>query len=149
TPTRVFVPGSIGNVGPGFDVLGLAVADIGDTFELELTDGEAFVEVEGRDADKIPTDPDQNCCTIAARACLKPSGAMRKPRVSIMRRLPVAGGLGASAASSVGGAYAAAVASRQKVDDSLILQAALVGEAAVAGAHLDNIAPSLFGGLCV
>src|SRR5690606_13603833 len=76
-------------------------------------------------------------------------GDTRKPRVTIMRRLPFAGGLGASAASSVGGAYAAAIASGKKVDSSLILQAALVGEAAVAGAHLDNIAPSLFGGLCV
>jgi len=34
---RVFAPGTIGNVGPGFDVLGLAVDGIGDTVTVELT----------------------------------------------------------------------------------------------------------------
>lgn len=146
---RIFVPGSIGNVGPGFDVLGLAIADIGDIFEMDLVSGDASVEVEGRHADDIPTDPDLNCCTIAARALLKAVGDPRQPRVKIIRRLPFAGGLGASAASSVGGAFGAAMATGKEIDQDLILRAALAGEAAVAGAHLDNIAPSLLGGLCV
>ena len=33
----VFAPATIGNVGPGFDVLGLAVEGIGDTVTVELT----------------------------------------------------------------------------------------------------------------
>ena len=50
-----FDPGSIGNVGPGFDVLGLAVEGIGDRVTVELTEGEARVDaVTGRDADLVP-----------------------------------------------------------------------------------------------
>ena len=40
-----FAPGSIGNVGPGFDVLGLAVEGIGDRVTVELTDGFFFGHV--------------------------------------------------------------------------------------------------------
>ena len=46
-----FAPGSIGNVGPGFDVLGLAVDGIGDRVTVELTKRESRVEaITGRDA---------------------------------------------------------------------------------------------------
>ena len=50
TSVRVFVPGSIGNVGPGFDVLGLAVDGIGDRFTVELTTAPSSIAVvTGRD----------------------------------------------------------------------------------------------------
>jgi homoserine kinase len=146
--SRIFVPGSIGNVGPGFDVLGLAVAEIGDTFEVKLGKT-ATIEVSGRDAADIPLDPDQNCATIAARALLRSIDVDAEPQIQITRQLPLAGGLGASAAASVGGAFSACLAAGANVEPRLIMQAALVGESAVAGAHLDNIAPSLLGGLCI
>ena len=62
-----FAPGSIGNVGPGFDVLGLAVDHIGDRVTVELTHGEPRIErVTGRDALLVPADPETNVCSIAA-----------------------------------------------------------------------------------
>jgi homoserine kinase len=59
--------------------------------------------------------------------------------------------MGGSAASAVAGALAAKLASvgDAPVDESWILEAALAGEAAVAGRHLDNIAPCLLGGLTI
>ena len=55
--TTVFSPGSIGNVGPGFDVLGLAVEGVGDRITVELTDDDArVVAVTGRDAHLLPLD---------------------------------------------------------------------------------------------
>ena len=35
---KVFAPGSIGNVGCGFDVFGLAIEAVGDTVEVRLND---------------------------------------------------------------------------------------------------------------
>src|SRR5205823_2543906 len=108
----VFAPGSIGNVGPGFDVLGLAVDGIGDRVTVELSSGpEVPVRVRGTDAAMIPTDPSKNAAAIAANAMLRRSGRSRSAVVIIDKGLPVSGGMGGSAASSVAGAYAAALAS--------------------------------------
>ena len=140
-----FAPGSIGNVGPGFDVLGLAVDGIGDRVTVELTkDASRVDDVTGIDADLVPRDADRNCAAIAANAVLRGSGW--NAIVTIHKGLPLAGGMGGSAASSVAGAFAAALALGNETD---IIAAALEGEAAVAGRHLDNIAPSVVGGLAL
>ena len=143
-----FAPGSIGNVGPGFDVLGLAVDGIGDRVTVELTRGDSKVTgITGRDAELVPRDADRNCAAIAANAYLRPFGY--RAIVSIDKGLALAGGMGGSAASSAAGAFAAALALGQSPDKREILAAALEGESAVAGCHLDNIAPSVVGGLAL
>lgn len=154
TKATVFAPGSIGNVGPGFDVLGLAVADIGDHVTVELTEGPARVaEVTGRDADLVPREPANNIASIAAAAWLRRAGVDRRAVVSINKGLPLSGGLGGSAASSVAGAMAASLAARSLVsefhDIGSIMTAALEGESAFAGRHLDNIAACATGGLAL
>ncbi|HEX8155664.1 MAG TPA: homoserine kinase, partial [Thermoanaerobaculia bacterium] len=57
--------------------------------------------------------------------------------------------MGGSAASAVGGAYAAGLAAGldARIDD--VMRAALEAEATAAGRHLDNIAPSMLGGLAL
>ena len=106
-----FAPGSIGNVGPGFDVLGLAVEGLGDRVTVELTDGEARIDgITGVDAALVPLDPQRNAAAIAAIAWLRAHGDSRNPIVTIDKGLPLSGGLGGSAASSVAGAFAAALA---------------------------------------
>jgi len=146
--TTVFSPASIGNVGPGFDVLGLAVDGIGDRVSVELTRGASRVDdVTGRDAELVPRDAERNCAAIAANAYLRPFGY--RAIVTIEKGLALAGGMGGSAASSAAGAYAAALALGQSPDLREIIAAALEGESAVAGRHLDNIAPSVVGGLAL
>ena len=148
--TTVFSPASIGNVGPGFDVLGLAVDGLGDKVTVTLTDGEARVDnITGRDASLIPRDPALNVAAIAAIAWLHAARIRQNPIVSIDKGLPVAGGMGGSAASAVGGALAAALAAGATPTPKEIMAAALEGEAAVAGRHLDNIAASTLGGLTI
>lgn len=146
-----FAPGSIGNVGPGFDVLGLAVEGIGDRVDLSLADGPARIDdVRGRDASLVPRDPAKNAASIAAVAWLRAHGDPRNPLLTIEKGLPLAGGMGGSAASAVAGAYAAALASGiDRPASGEIIAAALEGEAAVAGQHLDNIAASALGGLTI
>lgn len=148
----VFAPGSIGNVGPGFDVLGLAVDGIGDRVSVELTDhGAAVAEITGRDADLVPKDPARNVAAVAASAWLRAAHIDARPVVSIHKGLALSGGMGGSAASSVGGAFAASVAVERAggppASPVSIIEAALAGESLVSGRHLDNIAPSVLGGL--
>jgi homoserine kinase len=139
----VFAPGSIGNVGPGFDILGLAIDGAGDTVTVELGKSGPVI-VRGRDADLIPTDPAKNAASIAANAMLKKKEQLQ---ITIHKGLPVSGGLGGSAASSVAGAYAAALAIGADPSKEEIMMAALAGEMFVSGRHLDNIAPITLGGL--
>ena len=80
----VFAPGSVGNVGPGFDVLGLAVGGLGDTVTVELAD-KSSVQVRGRDAELIPTDPSKNAAAIAANAMLQRLWSAGVPPASIGR----------------------------------------------------------------
>ncbi len=147
-----FAPGSIGNVGPGFDVLGLAVDGIGDSVSVELT-GDAYSRIDqltGRDASLVPSDPKRNVAVVAAEAWLRNASIDRRVIVSIHKGLALSGGMGGSAASSVAGAAAAAFASgNHSPDPRSIIAAALEGEAMVSGRHLDNIAPSVFGGLVI
>ena len=144
----VFAPASIGNVGPGFDVLGLAVEGVGDEVRLERTDGPSTIEdITGVDAELIPRAPERNVVTVAAEAMLRALGEGGGVRAWLRKGIPQSGGLGGSAASSVAGAYAAAVASGHDPSPLEVMAAALTAEATVAGRHLDNIAACVLGGL--
>ena len=148
---KIFSPATIGNVSSGFDILGLALAGLGDWFHFSQSKTtEIFVE--GVDSHSIPRELDRNALTISSSAYFRHCN--QKPiefSVTMMRELPLSGGLGSSAASSVAGALAAATLLNH--DPSLpeikkqIMKAALTGESHVSGSHLDNIAPCLMGGL--
>ena len=145
---RVFAPGTIANVGSGFDCLGLCLDGIGDEVTVGPSpSGHDEVFVTGRDASRVPLDPRLNCAAVAAAAARTALGREETFRIQIERALPLSGGLGASAAASVGGALAAAYAFGARPRLSEILDWALAGEEAVAGRHLDNIAPCLLGGM--
>ena len=145
-----FAPGSIGNVGPGFDVLSLAIEGLGDRVTVELTDGDARIDaITGLDAALVPLDPTRNAAAIAAIGWLRAHGDARNPIVTIHKGLRLSGGLGGSAASSVAGAFAAALAMGSDPTTLELAAAALQGEVTVAGEHLDNIAPSILGGLAL
>lgn len=146
--TTVFAPATIGNVGPGFDVLGLCLEGLGDHIAVRLIDGPSVVSrIEGRDAADIPKKPEENAAVIAAISMLQRFGIKKGVELTIDRELPLSGGLGGSAAASVGGALAAAIAAKIVWTKEDLFAAALAGESAVAGSHLDNIAPCVLGGL--
>jgi homoserine kinase len=145
---RVFAPGTIANVGPGFDVLGLCLESFGDEVTVASSaTGRDEIRVTGRDANQIPLDFSLNCAGIAAAAVRRSIGRDDPLLLTIHRSLPLSGGLGASAAASVGGALAAALAFEIDPTMQQLLEWALAGEEAVAGRHLDNIVPCLWGGL--
>lgn len=148
-PIRVtaFAPGSIGNVGPGLDILGLAVAGAGDEVTAELTGGSA-IGVRDAGHPDLPTDPERNTAALAAREVLRRAGAGGMGLALTVRKgLPLAGGQGGSAASAVAGAVAVNHLLGSPLDPDALLAACLEAEATVAGRHADNVAPSLLGGI--
>ena len=148
---RVYAPGSIGNMGPGLDVLGCAVTGAGDTIELEWLDqqGDATIIIADAGHPELPTHPGRHAASIAALAVLR-MAPQRPPRSLVIRAtkgLPLAGGQGGSAASAVAGAVAMNALLGSPLDERALLDAALEAEAAVAGRHADNVAPALLGGV--
>jgi homoserine kinase len=145
-PVRVFAPGSIGNIGPGLDILGLAVAGAGDAVTVEWNgDGRTVVADAGHP--ELPNDPSRNTAAIAALAVLQRAGSGRGVRLRVHKGLPLSGGQGGSAASAVAGAVATNILTGAGLDQAALLACALEAESRVAGRHLDNLAPALMGGL--
>jgi len=144
---RAVAPGSVGNVGPGLDVLGLAVAGAGDAVVAERRPRTGIELVDAGHPD-LPTDPARHASAIAALEVLRRAGAGDVGlALTVAKGLPLAGGQGGSAASAVAGAAAANALLGGPLDAGALLAACLAAEEAVAGRHLDNIAPSLLGGL--
>lgn len=139
-------PGSIGNVGPGLDILGLALDGPRDEVNLRYRDDRSDRIVDPGHPD-LPTDPAANTASVAARAVLRHLGIDRGIDVLVRKGLPLAGGQGGSAASAVAGAVAAASLAGVDLEPDQILGFALDGEAVASGRQADNLAPSLLGGL--
>jgi homoserine kinase len=148
-----FAPASIGNVGVGFDILGLAIAGAGDRVAARKTDsGEVTIkEVRGLDGEIHPSlsaDPEHNTASIAVKALWDEKGDASGVELVVLKGVPLQSGMGSSAASAV----AATVAVNALLDEPLqqleLLSYALEGEKYASGAlHADNVAPSLLGGL--
>jgi homoserine kinase len=152
TRVVVSVPGGIGNLGPGLDVLGCAVAGLRDEVTAEWCDRPGVSLLEPGHPE-LPTDPTRHTSAIAASAVLdvaRQRGAQLPAAgiaLSVRKALPLSGGQGGSAASAVAGAVAADALCGSLLDQTSLLLCCLRAEEAVAGRHLDNIAPSLLGGI--
>ena len=143
---RVFAPGSVGNLGPGLDILGLAVGGAGDIVAAERENRPGITLADPGHA-ALPTDPTRHSAAIAAAAVLRQAGAGFGLTLRVTKGLPLAGGQGGSASSAVAGAVAANLLLDRPLGTEALLLAALEAETAVAGRHADNIAPILLGGL--
>jgi homoserine kinase len=151
-PRRVsaFAPGSVGNIGPGLDILGLALAGEGDTVQAEWSNTPGIQIVDPGHHD-LPTDAEQHTSGLAARAVIERAGGLRALRqgiaISVRKGLPLSGGQGGSAASAVAAAVAVNALLGNPLDQPALITASLAAEESVSGRHADNIAPSLLGGI--
>ncbi len=136
------MPASSANLGPGFDVLGLALA-LHNEVVLEPHRG-VSVSVEGEGADHLERD-EENVVVRGVRAVFERLG---RPfpgiKIACINRIPTARGLGSSAAAWVAGIAGANALLAGPLDRDTLLQLAADGEG-----HPDNVAAALLGGLTV
>lgn len=148
-----FAPASIGNLGVGFDMLGLAIAGVGDRVTARRTQGSAVTvkEVFGLDGQPHPylsKDAECNTASIAAAALWRAAAAPGGLELVVHKGIPLQSGMGSSAASAVAATVAAnALLDTPREPQELLLYAAEGERFASGGVHADNIAPSLLGGL--
>ena len=149
-----FAPASIGNVGVGFDMLGLALGGgAGDTVIAARSEsaGISIDEVRGLDGEIHPylsNDPLEKTASIAAQALWDAAGATGGAVLKVHKGVPLQSGMGSSAASAVAAVVAVNALLDEPLDHAQLLPYALEGEKyASGGLHADNVAPSLLGGL--
>ena len=141
---RVTVPASTANLGPGFDCIGLALALHHTLIVSELPGSGAEISLAGEGSESLPLD-ETNPILVAMSAVFEKTGY--RPgllRVESDNRIPLARGLGSSAAATLAGLAAAAALAKGEVDREQLLTQASAREG-----HADNVCASLFGGFCV
>ena len=137
---EVAVPASSGNLGAGFDALGLAL-ELRNTYTFEPSSHD-HIEASGKFGEFVPRDVRRNLAFRAFRS-LAPAAA-GPYRLHARRIIPAQGGLGSSASAIVGGLVAATLAFDLDVPQDDLLRRAVELEG-----HADNVAPALLGGMVV
>lgn len=146
----IFAPATVANLAVGYDCLGLAIDGPGDEIILRRSDtpGLKISAITG-DQGRLPTEVSKNTAGIAAQHVLEKLGQPDLGlEMEIHKKMPFGSGLGSSAASAVGGAFAVNCLLGHPLTREQLLEASIVGESFASGSrHADNVAPCLFGGL--
>lgn len=145
---EVFAPATVANLGLGFDILGLALADRGDTVIARRVaePGVRLVRIEG-DEGRLPLEPDRNSVGVAARETMRAAGLEIGVELELHKGLPLGSGLGSSAASAAAAALAVNTLLGAPLRRTALVLPCVEAEARVSGRHADNVAPALLGGL--
>jgi len=143
-----FAPATVANLGPGFDILGLALQGPGDTVTARRIAGSG-VRMAGieNDGGRLPTDPARNTAAVAAASTLRKAGLDLGVELTLRKGLPIGSGLGSSAASAAAAAFAVNLLAGAPLRKMDLVGPCVEAEAAVSGRHADNVAPALLGGL--
>jgi homoserine kinase len=143
----VVAPSSTANLGPGFDVFGLAVNAFYDevTLTKKKTKGVSIVT-----NDNIPTNPDKNTAGLVVKNMIKQFKTKDGIEIKIKKNVPAGYGMGSSAASAAAAAFAFDKLYNLKLDGNSLVAFAGTGEKASAGTiHYDNVAASVLGGFVI
>ena len=146
----VMAPASSANLGPGFDVLGVALNVFYDIVEVSAEGDAVTLEAEGKYGSQVPLTPEKNTAGLVAKIFLERYKIEGGVRIKINKGVPPSSGLGSSGASAAGAAVA--LCELYGVDLSMdeLVELAAQGEMASAGSpHADNVAPSICGGFTI
>jgi len=145
-------PCTVSNLGPGFDVFGMALRQPEDRIEARMTPepGVVVESISGPGSEAISRDPDQNSAAVAAAVVLERGGADFGLALRITKGVRPFSGIGSSGASAAGGAYAANLLLERPLSMGEMVLAAAKGEEVIAGGlHADNVGPALMGGFVI
>ncbi len=133
----ITAPATSANLGPGFDVLALAL-DLANEVRIERRPGPLVVHVEGEGAGEVPADASNLLC----RAMLMGLPDLDGLEIRCINRIPFSRGLGSSAAAACAGLVAANALGNLRWTPADMLERAIDLEG-----HGDNAAACLEGGI--
>ncbi|WP_223035083.1 homoserine kinase [Hanstruepera marina] len=142
----IFSPATVANVSCGFDALGLALNGKGDkmVFTKRQDNQLIITKIEGAN---LPYDIDDNLVGTVIKAMLQKLNLQLGLDIEIYKGFKPGSGLGSSAASAAGTAYAINELLGKPFSKTELVQFAMLGEEAACGSQIaDNVSAALFGG---
>ena len=151
---RAIAPSSTANLGPGFDIFGLAldlfVDEIIITKKQEQNGRITISTIKQNDGMKIPYENEKNAAALVVKKMMEDYSIKDNIDIQIIKGIPPGYGLGSSAASSVATAYAFDKLFNLETNFIDLISYSAEGERASAGAkHYDNVASSMLGGFII
>lgn len=140
---EVLVPATSANLGPGFDVLGLAIS-LHNVFKMEETEAGLEIEVVPDNELGLPTDERNLVFNSAQRLFGEVGYKCKGLRIVIDNGVPMGRGLGSSSTAIVGGLLGA-----NEISGAALSKNELFDLAAEIEGHPDNVGPAIFGGFTI
>lgn len=145
---EVFAPGTVANLGCGFDVMGLTLDGVGDRMEIGVQLDAEGLSIRNDSGVALPESLDENVITPAVRALLGAYGRSVRVEIRLLEKIVPGSGIGSSAASSAAAVYGINELLGRPFSGKQLVEFAMQGEALLGGtAHADNVGPALLGGV--
>ena len=145
---KVFAPASIANLGCGFDIMGMALDEVGDVLEMSLDEDSSGISIVNETDVPLPEDIDQNVITPVIRKFFEMTGHSGRVDVRVLKKIYPGSGIGSSAASSAAAAFGINELFGAPLSEEDVVVCAMEGEnLASGGYHADNAAPAVMGGI--
>jgi homoserine kinase len=146
---KVFAPATVANVACGYDVMGFAMKDIGDTMTIRKIATKKWVIENGRGCEGLPVSPKENVIGVAVEALMKAYGKSIDFGFHFYttKNIKPGSGMGSSASSASAAVFGVNQLLGKPFKKKELVKFAMEGERAASGAaHADNVAPCLLGG---
>ncbi|MEM3641597.1 MAG: homoserine kinase [Candidatus Bathyarchaeia archaeon] len=147
-PSHVVVkaPATTANLGPGFDVFGMALDYPSDKVTVIPISKGVKIEIYGLAAETIPKDPYKNTAGVVAESILNEFSLKTGLIIKLEKGIPPGVGLGSSAASAAAVAFGLNHLFNLELDYKQLIQFSAKGEIASAGfEHADNVSAAIYG----
>ena len=144
-------PCSTANLGPGYDVFGLALDALEDKVKVSRTypDGGGRITIKNSDQ-TIPSMPESNSAGLVVKKMMQDFEISDSTEIEVTKGVPSGYGVGSSAASAAAAAMAFNALYDLRIDRKRLVEYAAEGEVASAGIkHYDNVSASLLGGFVI
>ncbi len=143
---KVFSPATVANVSCGYDAMGFALETLGDDMIFTKTKSKDVVicKIEGAN---LPYETHKNAAGVVAQMMLRDSKANFGLDIQIFKNFKPGSGLGSSAASASGTAFAVNQLLGNTYSNLELTKFAMQGEVVACGSAIaDNVAAAIYGG---
>lgn len=145
---EIFAPATVANLGPGFDIMGMAIGGAGDILRMRIAPGDSL-SIRNDSDQPLPADIEKNVITPALRAMIAAWGSSLAVEVTVKQKIRPGSGIGSSSASSAAAVVGLNELLGRPFDEQQLITFAMEGERLVSGgtAHADNAGPAVAGGI--
>lgn len=142
-------PCSTANLGPGYDVFGLALDALKDKVKITTRYSGGTITIKSSNQE-IPSAVEFNSAGLVVKSMMRDFGIRDSIEIQVTKGVPAGYGIGSSAASAAAAAIAFNALYNLKIDKNKLVEYAAEGEIASAGTkHYDNVSASLLGGFVI